>query len=350
MRDLTVHGDDLVIATHGRSFWILDDITPLRQAAQRAQSADAFLYKPQRTVRIDNDAFPGTPIPPEEPTADHPPNGAVFDYYLPGAAQAIALRVYDATHQLVRHVTSAPSPAKPPHAPLPIAERWFPKPQGLGTSPGMHRFVWNLGWDPSGKPEDNEPDDGEGRVPHAPRVAPGTYTVELEVDGKTVTTQPLILVKDPRSPATQAQFVQQFSTSHQIFRDSLAGRHALSEINSVKEQLDRIGSNAAAAAPVIAKAKTLRADLDSIVEGNAGLDAATTELATALNAVESSDRPAPSQALAVYRLGRSASHAQIQQWSALKNGALATFNQELQTQGLAPVTITLAIPDRLTQN
>jgi len=340
VRDLTVHGDDLVIATHGRSFWILDDITPLRQAAQRAQSAAAFLYKPQRTVRIDNDAFSGTPIPPEEPIADNPPNGAVFDYYLPGTAQALALRVYDASHQLVRHVTSAPQPPNARHAPLPIAERWFPRPQRLETSPGMHRFVWNLAWDPSGKPEDNEPDDGEGRVPHAPRVAPGTYTVELEVDGKTVTTQPLILLKDPRSPATQAQFVQQFATSHQIFRDSLAGRRALSEINSAKEQLDRIATNTAAGAPVIAKAKALRAELDAIVEGNAGLDAATTELATALNAVESSDRPAPSQALAVYRLGRTASHARMQQWATLKSGALATFNRELQAQGLAPVAVT----------
>ena len=160
------------------------------------------------------------------------------------------------------------------------------------------------------------------------------------MDGKTVTTQPLILLKDPRSPATQAQFVQQFATSRQIFRDSLAGRRALSEINSVKEQLDHIGTNAAAGAPVIAKAKALRTELDAIVEGNAGLDAATTELATSLNAVESSDRPAPSQALAVYRLGRTASHARMQQWTALKSGALATFNQELQTQGLAPVAVT----------
>jgi hypothetical protein len=263
----------------------------------------------------------------------------VFDYYLPAPAQTLALRVYDAAHQLVRHVTSAAPPPKPPHAPLPIAERWFPKPQRLGASPGMHRIVWNLAWDPSGKPEDDEPDDGEGRVPHAPRVAPGTYTIELEVDGKTVSTEPWTLLKDPRSPATQAQFAQQFATSQQIFRDSLTGRRALSEIDSVKKQLDQIGANAAAGAPLIAKTKALRADLDAIVEGNAGMDAATTELATALNAVESSDRTAPSQALAVYHLARAASHARMQQWTAFKSGALATFNQELRVQGLAPVAV-----------
>ncbi|HLZ98407.1 MAG TPA: hypothetical protein VKP66_10780, partial [Steroidobacteraceae bacterium] len=145
VRDLTVHGDDLVVATHGRSFWILDDITPLRQAARHAQSASAFLYKPQITVRIDNDAFQGTPIPPEEPSADNPPDGAVLDYYLPGKAQAVEIHVYDSTRTMVRQITSALD--RPAHrASLPIADRWFPEPERLETSAGMHRFIWNLAW------------------------------------------------------------------------------------------------------------------------------------------------------------------------------------------------------------
>jgi photosystem II stability/assembly factor-like uncharacterized protein len=339
VRDITVHGDDLVIATHGRSFWILDDITPLRQATQHAQAASAFLYRPQMTVRVDGDAFPGTPIPPEEPTADNPPNGAVLDYYLPGTAQAVALGVYDSSHTMVRRVTSAPKqPTR--RTPLPIAERWFPTPQRLETSAGMHRFIWNLAWDLSGAPEDNEPDDGEGRIPHAPRVAPGTYTVELQVNGENVSTEPLVLIKDPRSPATQAQFVQQFETSYKIFRDSLDSGRALAEIASVKEQLGKTSANAAAGnTHVISKAKELRGDLDTIVEGNSGLDAANLELITALNAVESSDRTAPAQALAVYGLARTASHARLKQWAALKTGPLAALNQELKAQGLPPIAI-----------
>jgi photosystem II stability/assembly factor-like uncharacterized protein len=340
VRDLIVHGDDLVIATHGRSFWILDDITPLRQAAQHAQSASAFLYRPEITVRVDNDAFPGTPIPPEEPTAENPPNGAVLDYFLPGAAQAVTLRVYDASRQLVRQVNSA-SERPTHHAPLPIAERWFPTPQRLDITAGMHRFLWNLAWDPSGAQEDNQPDDGEGRTPHAPRVAPGTYSVELHVNGEKVSTEPLILIKDPRSPTTQAQFVQQFQTSYRIFRDSLESRRALAEIASVKEQLDKTDAGIAAAnTPAVSKTKELRADLDAIVEGNSGLDAANMELITALNAVESSDRPAPSQALAVYKLARAALHGKLKQWDVFKTGPLATFNQELKAQGLPPIAIT----------
>lgn len=149
VRDMTVHGDDLVIATHGRSFWILDDITPLRQAARRQRSS-AFLYQPATTVRIDNDAFPGTPIPPEEPTADNPPNGALFDYFLPAQAQAVALRVYDAGQKVVWQAASESEPP-PHHAPLPIADRWFPEPRRLEKSPGMHRFVWNLAWGVPGR-------------------------------------------------------------------------------------------------------------------------------------------------------------------------------------------------------
>ncbi len=339
VRDMTVHGADLVVATHGRSFWILDDITPLRQAADHVGSSSAFLYAPQTTVRVDNDAFPGTPIPPEEPTGENPPNGAVLDYYLPDTEQSVVLRVHDAGGRMVLQVASAPEqPAR--HAPLPVAERWFAKPPRLDTSAGMHRFIWNLAWGPPGTPEDNEPDDGEGRTPHAPRVAPGTYTVELDVNGRKVSSEPLILVKDPRSPATQPQFVQQFERSLMIFRDATDSRRALEDIASVKEQLDKAIVNAGAAdAGVIGRAKGLRADLDALLEGNSGLDAATTELITALNAVESSDRPAPSQALAVYKLARIASHAKLKQWAALRSGPIARLGEELKAQGLSPVSV-----------
>jgi photosystem II stability/assembly factor-like uncharacterized protein len=337
VRDMSVHGDDLVVATHGRSFWILDDITPLRQAAQHAQSSSAFLYTPQTTVRVDNDAFQGTPIPPEEPTAENPPNGAVLDYYLPGTAQSVTLRVLDSGRQTVRQVDSA-SEQTAHHATLPVAERWFPKPQRLETSAGMHRFIWNLAWGPAGIPENNEPDDGEGRIARAPRVAPGAYTVELEVNGRKISSEPLVLIKDPRSPASQAQFVQQFESSRKIFQNSLESRRALDDIATVKERLDKTIAGAADI-QVITKAKELRADLDAIVEGNSGLDAATTELINALNAVESSDRPAPSQALAVYHLARTAVRGKLEQWAALKAGGIATLSGELKAQGLPPISV-----------
>ena len=110
VRDLTIHGDDLVIATHGRSFWIFDDITPLRQVKEARQGA--WLYKPAVAVRIDNDSFAGSPLPPEEPTAENPPSGAMIDYALSFAAKEVTLEIFDAQQNLVRKFSSADKPAE----------------------------------------------------------------------------------------------------------------------------------------------------------------------------------------------------------------------------------------------
>jgi photosystem II stability/assembly factor-like uncharacterized protein len=341
VRDLVIHGDDLVVATHGRSFWILDDITPLRQIAERSTSAEPFIYKPETTVRIDNDGFPGTPLPPEEPTAENPPNGAILDYYLPTDAQMVAIRIYDVHHRLVRKFTSAKEqPAN--HASIPIAERWFPKPQHIEATAGMHRLIWNLAWGTSGVAESDEPDDGEGDIPRGPRCAPGTYTLDLEVDGKKLPTETLSVVKDPRSPATQLDFDAQFATSYQIFLDSLASRRALAEIASVKQQLAK-----AIASPqndeIAKQSKELAAAIDALLEGTGGaalgLNAANQELTSSLSVAESSDRAAPSQALAVYDEARTAARQRISEWAALKKGSLADLNQQLKTSGLAPIAI-----------
>jgi len=339
VRDLTVHGDDLVLATHGRSFWILDDITPLRQAAAKEGSRTAFLYEPEPAVRIDNDAFTGTPLPPEEPTADNPPGGALLDYYLPVAAHVVELSVYDSHHTLVRHIGSAPE-REAVHAPLPIAARWFPKPQRLETAAGMHRVAWTLSWNTSDDVSEDEPDDGEGGVPRPPRVPPGDYTVELRVNGETVSTVPLVLLEDPRSAASPAQLAAQFATGVSIFSDSLACRRALAEIAAVNERLTQ-----ALVAPggrtnrTAASTKLLRQKLAGLVEGSSGLATANSELTSALNVVESSDRPVPAQALAVYELARTASQAKLAQWATLKAGPLAKLDRERQADGISPVAI-----------
>jgi len=331
VRDMVVHGDDLIVATHGRSFWILDDITPLRQAAAKAGAGTPFLYEPEPAVRIDNDAFTGTPLPPEEPAAENPPNGAILDYYLPSAASAVELLVYDARHRLVRHIGSAPE-REAAHAPLPIAARWFPQPQRLETAAGMHRAVWSLSWNTSDDVTDNEPDDGSGDVPRPPRVPPGDYSVELRVNGQTVSAVPLVLVKDPRSAASPEQLADQFATGVRIFGDSLACRRALAEIAAVNERLNPLlAARGGRTRQSAAAAKALKAQLNELVAGGAGLEAANAELTSALNVVESSDRPAPAQALAVYDLARAAAQRKLAQWAKLKAGPLV--------QGIPPVAI-----------
>ncbi|MHB1838872.1 MAG: hypothetical protein ACYCPD_03845, partial [Acidobacteriaceae bacterium] len=183
VRDMTIHGSDLIVATHGRSFWILDDFAPLRQAAA-VQTAKSYLYAPPTAVRVDNDSFLGTPLPPEEPQASNPPDGAIVDYYLGSNAAKVSLQVLDAKGRVLRHFSSADKQAIQ-RTLLPIAERWFPAPQILETTSGEHRFIWDLAAGGSGTDVDGDDIDAAS-VPTGPRVPPGIYTLKLTVDGTTM--------------------------------------------------------------------------------------------------------------------------------------------------------------------
>ncbi len=217
IHDLDIHGDDLLVATHGRAFWILDNITPLRQAHDAVKAGGAYLYRPATAVRVDNDDFVSTPLPPEEPIANNPPNGAVVDYYLDATAAHIKLEIFDLGQTLVQSFSS--DDPRVQHPPRPIAERWFPKPEILETTPGMHRFVWNLAWGNPGPKPAAQPSGDEYRSPRGPRAVPGAYQVRVTIDGKTLT-QPLKIVMDPRSPATARDLEQQLQLGRQIFAEA----------------------------------------------------------------------------------------------------------------------------------
>ena len=232
VRDITIHQDDLIIATHGRSFWILDDITPLRQMSSQSAGGPR-LYKPSMAVRIDNDVFLGSPLPPEEPISKNPPDGAIIDYYLPSAAKTVKLEIFDSTGKLVRSF-SAGQKKQAPHPPMAIAEIWIPKPVVLENTVGSHRFVWDLRWGSSGA---NAEIDEEGfGAPRGPRAAPGNYQLKLTVDGSTLT-QPLKLTMDPRSQATVAELNEQLRLGLEIFSELRATRKVLAEIGAVKKQI-----------------------------------------------------------------------------------------------------------------
>jgi len=337
VRDVCIHGDDLVVATHGRSFWILDDITPLRQAAGALKTAGTFLYRPATAVRVDNDAFAGSPIPPEEPTAENPPNGAIVDYYLASRAENVKLEIIDAKRNLTRGFSSTDQKdAK--HPPVAIAERWFPKPQRLEKSPGMHRFVWDLAWGGS----EGVDDESDYRRPRGPRAVPGDYEIRLTVDGKTWT-QPLTVKMDPRSSATQQELEQQLKLGQQIFADAMSGRQILAEINFVQKQLadlqPKINGHAELEAYLIDAKQKIKEILSGSDKGHApGLETANAGLAAALRVVESSDRAIPSQALEVFQSSsatlKSASHS----WNVFKTSALPRFNQQLEKENLPPLS------------
>jgi photosystem II stability/assembly factor-like uncharacterized protein len=339
VRDLTIHGDDLVIATHGRAFWILDNITPLRQLAGGVKTDKPYLFAPAVAVRVDNDVFLGSPFPPEEPMSKNPPDGAVIDYYLPAKAQKLTLEIVDAKGQLVRRFNSGEmKEQKSP--PLPIAPQWLPKPVMLESDAGMHRFVWDFRWSSSGTSEEVE-DEGFF-APRGPRVIPGDYQVNLTIDGSLFGTV-LHVRMDPRSKATAAELEQQQSLGLEIFGKVRRSRQTLAEMNAVSGNLTKLSGDLKDKPQLKAQSEKLVAAIAAIQKGSKsdamGLEAASGGLQSALRVVESGDRTTPQQAIEVYQMSEKAATAGIDDWKALKGGELAGFNRELEKAGLKPVQV-----------
>jgi photosystem II stability/assembly factor-like uncharacterized protein len=204
IRDLVVHDDDVVVGTHGRSFWILDDVTPLRQLDATVAAASVHLYSPQVTYRVKWNLNADTPLPPEEPGGTNPPDGAIINYYLGKAASGpVTLEIFDDKDKLVRRYASEDKPAKVNENTLTIPSYWIRPPQILSGQAGSHRFVWDLCYPP--------PEGGKGGYsmkaiykntpgPQGPMVPAGRYTIKLTVDGMTHV-QPLLVRADPRANA-----------------------------------------------------------------------------------------------------------------------------------------------------
>ena len=340
VRDLTIHGEDLVVATHGRSFWILDNMSALRQTSDAVKANAFWLYNPATAIRVDNDLFTGTPLPPEEPTAANPPSGATIDYVLKSPATTVTLEIFDAQKKLVSKFSSSDKHAEK-HSSLPIAERWFPKPEFLQTTPGMHRFVWNLNWGNSGDPIDDE---SESRTPVGPKAVPGIYQIRLTVDGSTQS-KSLKIVMDPRSPATPAMLQAQLELGKEIFTEAMEARRALAEIGSVKKQLadaeKNLGETNQELKSALANAKTEIAKLLSNKEGTqaGGLQDGYVELTSALRVVEGGDRAVPSQAIAVYKESSQRLKEGIAEWVGFKQMKLPELDRKLREASLAPIAI-----------
>jgi photosystem II stability/assembly factor-like uncharacterized protein len=342
IRDIAIHGDDLIVATHGRSFWILDNIAPLRQMNAQALAASVWLFQPATAMRIDNDVFLGSPPPPEEPTAKNPPDGAMIDYYLKSPAKDVKLEIFDGGNKLVRRFSSRQKPEenRPPQA---IAERWLPKPVVLENTAGMHRFLWDLRWSSSGT---NESEDEEGfGAPRGPRVAPGIYQIKLTVDGMTFTHN-LKVEMDPRSQATKAELDEQQRLGLEIFGEARRARRALAEIGAVKKRLSDAKPQVAGKSPELPTQLTsLEAAITAIEKGSQvpittmGLEAASAGLAAALRVVEGGDRAVPSQGIELYHQSDEAAKARTADWTKLKSTQLIQLNDALQKAGIAPVQI-----------
>src|SRR5213078_1873951 len=246
-RDLIVKSDDLVVATHGRGFWILDNITPVRQLNRNY--LDDLLFKPQTALRVRANLNTDTPLPPDEPAGENPPDGAMIDYFLSkDATGPVTIEIKDGKDQLVRKYSSADKPLQANPKRLRIPSYWIRLPQSLSTKAGMHRFLWDMHYTPVPNVEPEFPISATYRntVPAAtsPWAAPGDYKVTLTVDGKSFSCA-LTVAMDPRVKTSAVELQEQFDLSWRLYQLRLKLAPIGEKFDDIAEQLTKLKARAA---------------------------------------------------------------------------------------------------------
>src|SRR2546429_5553773 len=267
IRDLIIHGDDIVVGTHGRSFWTLDNITPLRQINSEVVASDAYFFAPQSTYRMRRDNNTDTPLPPEEPAGKNPPDGAILDYFLRSSAGEVGIEIMDTAGKLIRKFSSADKPEAVDEKKLNIPTYWIRPQQIVSNSAGMHRFVWDLHYSAPESVKHEYPISAiyrdTPRSPLGPAVLPGSYTVKITVNGKSYT-QPLTVKMDPRAKASEDDLRRQFELEIGIVEAMNQSYDALQQVRDLREQLKT--------AKARAKEARLMRDIDSLDQKAAELE------------------------------------------------------------------------------
>jgi photosystem II stability/assembly factor-like uncharacterized protein len=347
VRDLIVKDDDLVAATHGRGFWILDDITPLRQLDAKLLSSQAFLFHPQTALRVRWNTNPDTPLPPDVPAGENPPDGAVIDYYMGQATSGpITLEIRDNNGQTVRRYSSA-DPVPPPEPMLSIPAYWVRPPQILSAEHGIHRFLWDMHYQPvpNVKPEYPIAAVYRNTAPAAtsPWAMPGEYTVVLSASGKSYT-QPLPVKMDPRVKTSVSDLARQFELSKQLYDEWLRLEPLNERINAFGAELTnlraRVGEGSVAT-QIDALNKKLQ-ELTGTASRRPGTPPNLVVLArlqTLFNVIQDVDRaPTAQVAAAVAELQRE-SNSLRERWRAIESQDIPALNQQLQAAGLPKVEV-----------
>jgi photosystem II stability/assembly factor-like uncharacterized protein len=343
VHDLVVHDGDLIVATHGRSFWVLDDITPLRQLTTATGQGPARLFRPAPAVRLRQSENHDTPLPPEVPHGDNPPTGAIIDYWLasqPGTP--VVLDILDAGGAVIRHFASdqptdtvrALEPADPPS----FMSRWLRRAMPLTANAGHNRFVWDLRLPrPAAESFDFSsgvvPGVGTEPEPSGPLVLPGEYRVRLTV-GSVTETQPLHVSLDPREHVAPAALQTQFTLGVQI-SNAIADAAALDR--AVHSLHDSIADRLAMGIPrdILESLAALDRSLDSL-----DVTATVAALATLETGVEGADRAPTTQMQAVFAELRSELAAEHGRWSGAVAGA-TSIDARLRAAGLRPLGASL---------
>jgi photosystem II stability/assembly factor-like uncharacterized protein len=350
MRDLVVHGDDVVVGTHGRSFWVLDNITPLRQLDPEVANSDVHLFGPQLTYRMRRNNNTDTPLPPEIPAGQNPPDGAMLDYWLKTAPNKVTLEILDDSGNAVRSFSSDDQPEPVEDKALAVPTYWVRPARKLSKDAGMHRFVWDLHYPPPDALEHEYPISAiyrdTPRYPLGPEVLPGRYTVRLTVNGK-VFTQALMIKIDPRVKTAQEGLRQQFELETRIAEAMHQDYAALLEVRRVRDQLNMVKGNTKG--ELGASIKSLD-EKTGVLEGQSGStylkDAAgrslvrlNSALSQLLGTVDSADAAPTQQAITAFSQVRSALDQQLNEWNRIKSSEIPAVNQQLIRAHFAPVEL-----------
>ncbi len=331
IRDLVVHDDDVVVGTHGRSFWVLDDITALRQIS--SDTSNTVLFKPELATRVHWNNNSDTPLPPEEPAGKNPPDGAILDYYLPDSSSGpVAIEILDSHGKLVRRYSSEDKLVQVEEKELQVPFYWIRPLQPLSAAPGFHRFIWDLHFTPlggrTGFPiaaifHDTAP------VPSSPWAAAGQYQVRLIVGGKAYV-QPLKIRMDPR------------------VKTPVAGLHLQDQIgigsyNLVNQLRDAAGVITEQSSKLSALAAEYQTAAKRVLEGfgkiQPKLGPPQSGLIAVMSLVEEADMTPTGTAIAAYEGSSVLAKAALKEWEHLLESQLEPLNARLKKAGLAPIPV-----------
>jgi photosystem II stability/assembly factor-like uncharacterized protein len=340
IHDLTLHGDDLVAATHGRSFWVLDNITPLRQIDVKPVSAEMVLYKPQTALRLH---LPDA-IERRGPVGDNPPPGAMIDYYFKTAPKdEVKLEILDAGGKVVRSLSSKEKKEaeQPPEWPDQVKEVTT-----IPAAAGMNRYVWNLRWEPPVKIPGAF---YTGVGPQGPVALPGQYTVRLTAGGQSQS-QPLEIVIDPRVKNMNADDLQkQFELAMQV-RDANAELHrAVNQIRQYRAEIRLLRQkfeNDGSLKPVLDQAEGLDKKMEPVEEELIQVNMKGSEANLAFpnklneefdsfsSSVQSGDYAPSRQQYEVFKMLRAQLDQQLAAWKQIADADVTAFNQLVKSSNI----------------
>jgi photosystem II stability/assembly factor-like uncharacterized protein len=360
VRDLAIHGDDLVAATFGRGLWILDDISPLRQLSEAVQKSPVHFFTPQTATRVHWDNHPDTPLQRDEPMAQNPPDGAFLYYSLTSVPKGeITLDVLDEKGTCIRHLSSVPEKETLPPANVP--EYWFYPPVSLPAAAGINRFVWDLRYPhpttlPFGffgerleyteytLPDHAVPGETPRFQPTGPLVSPGTYELVLTVEGKSYH-QKLRVNPDPRIHISDADYAAQFNLSHHLCDLMEASASSFNDFALLDTQFADRKKSLPAVAPkelidALAEAGKQKDALEIGSEKSPGFGTINRDAGRYLEMAQSADSAPTESVLKLYQFTCEAYLKDAAATNKLSSETIPALNKLLEAQKLGAVTFT----------